>query len=185
MNRTETIKIMAVLRAAYPQYYDKQSQEDLHGIINLWTEMFSDDPYDIVALAVKALIKTRPSSYPPTIGEISAKILQITTPPEISELEAWAMVSNALRNSGYNSVKEFEKLPPIVQKIVGSPSQLREWSQMESTTVNSVIASNFQRSYKARTKNERDYMALPASVKSFMEELAAPMQMSLLKDKAT
>lgn len=183
MNRTETIKIMAVLRAAYPQYYDKQSQEDLHGIINLWTEMFSDDPYDIVALAVKALIKTRQSSYPPTIGEISAKILQITTPPEISELEAWAMVSNALRNSGYNSVKEFEKLPPIVQKIVGSPSQLREWSQMESATVNSVVASNFQRSYKARAKNERDYMALPASVKSRMEELT-PMQMSFLEDKA-
>lgn len=183
MDRTETIKIMAVLRAAYPQYYAKQSAEDLEGIVNLWAEMFADEPYSVVGMAVKALIKTRESTFPPGIGEINAKIMQITQPEEMTELEAWAMVAKALRNSGYSSQEEFEKLPPAVQKIVGSPAQLQEWSQMDSGTVSSVIASNFQRSYKARAKNDREYNALPSTVKAFMAQLASGMDMKQIEGK--
>lgn len=181
MNRTETIKIMAVLRAAYPQYYAKQSQDDLQGIVNLWAEMFADDSYQTVAMAVKALIKTRVSTFPPGIGEITEMIAKITMPEEMTELEAWAIVAEALRNSAYGSREEFEKLPPVIQKIVGSPAQLHDWSQMDSDTVNSVVASNFQRSYKARAKNEREYMALPSSVKSFMAALTDGMDMKQIE----
>lgn len=180
MNRTETIKIMAVLRAAYPQYYAKQSNEDLQDIVNLWAEMFADDAYPVVAMAVKALIKTRVSTFPPGIGEINEKIQKLTQPDEMSEMEAWALVSRAVRNSAYNSQREFDRLPEVVQRVVGSPAQLHEWSQMDSDTVNSVISSNFQRSYRARAKNEREYIALPASVKEFMEQLAGGMDMKQL-----
>jgi len=183
MDRTETIKIMAVLRAAYPQYYAKQSAEDLEGIVNLWAEMFADEPYSVVGMAVKALIKTRESTFPPGIGEINAKIMQIMQPEEMTELEAWAMVAKAIRNSAYSSLKEFEKLPPAVQKIVGSPAQLQEWSKMDSDTVNSVIASNFQRSFKARAKNDREYNALPSTVKAFMAQLASGMDMKQIEGK--
>lgn len=181
MNRTETIKIMAVLRAAYPQYYAKQSSEDLEGIVGLWAEMFEDEPYQIVAMAVKALIKTRVSTFPPGIGEINEKIMQITKPEEMTEMEAWALVSNALRNSAYNSAEEFQKLPQIAQRIVGSPAQLREWSQMDSDTVNSVVASNFQRSYKVRAKNDREFEALPSGVKDFVMQLADGMSIKKLE----
>lgn len=177
MNRTDTLKIMAVLQAAYPQFYAKKSKEELDGIVNLWTEMFADEPYQVVAMATKALIKTRVSTFPPGIGEINEKIMQLTQPEETSDMEAWSMVASAIRNSAYNSQREFEKLPPVVQKIVGSPAQLREWSQMDSETVNSVVASNFQRSYKARAKNEREYAALPSAVKEFMGRLSGGMDM--------
>lgn len=181
MNRTETIKIMAVLRAAYPQYYAKQSNEDLQDIVNLWAEMFADDPYPVVAMAVKALIKTRVSTFPPGIGEITEQIQKITQPEELSEMEAWALVSRAVRNSAYNSQREFDRLPEVVQRVVGSPKQLFEWSQMDSDIVNSVISSNFQRSYRARAKNEREYIALPAAVKEFMEQLSGGMNMRQLE----
>lgn len=183
MNRTETIKIMAVLRAAYPQYYVKQSNADLQDIVNLWTEMFADEPYNLVAMAVKALIKTRESTFPPGIGEINARIMQLTQPEELSEMEAWALVSQAVRNSAYNSQREFDRLPEVVQRVIGSPAQLREWSQMDSDTVNSVISSNFQRSYRARAKNEREYIALPSSVKAYMEQLAGGMDIKQLEEK--
>lgn len=183
MNQMETIAIMAVLETAYPQFYAKKSQEEKMDAINLWAEMFADEPSEIVAMAVKALIKTRESTFPPGIGEINAKIMQITQPEEMTELEAWAMVAKALRNSGYSSQEEFEKLPPAVQKIVGSPAQLQEWSKMDSDTVNSVIASNFQRSYKARAKNNREYNALPSTVKAFMAQLASGMDMKQIEGK--
>ena len=181
MDRTETIKIMAVLRGAYPQYYAKQSTEDLQGIVALWTEMFADDAYSTVAMAVKALIKNRTSTFPPGIGEITEKIMKITQPEEMTEQEAWALVAQATRNSAYNSADEFAKLPPIVQKIVGSPAQLREWAMMESDQVASVVASNFQRSYRARAKSEREYIALPPSVKQYIGALADGMSMDRLE----
>lgn len=181
MDRTETIKIMAVLRAAYPQYYAKQSKEDLTGIVNLWAEMFADEPYHVVAMATKALIKTRESTFPPGIGEINAKILQITQPAEMSAMEAWACVSKAVRNGIYGAREEFEALPAIVQKIVGSPRQLTEWAMMDSATLNSVVASNFRKSFEVRAKNERDYMALPSEVKGYMEQIAAGMDMKQIE----
>lgn len=181
MNRQETIKIMAVLQAAYPQFYAKKTREEMSDIANLWAEMFADEPYPVVAMATKALIKTRVSTYPPGIGEITEKIMKITQPEETTEMEAWGMVLAAIRNSAYNSRREFEALPEIVQRIVGSPSQLAEWSQMDSSTINSVVASNFQRSYKARAKNERDYLALPSSVREFMGAIAAGKSISLLE----
>jgi hypothetical protein len=182
MNRIDTIKLMTVLQTAYPQFYAKKTAEEMNDAISLYMSMFEDEPAELVAMAVKALIKTRTSTWPPSIGEINEKIMQITQPEEMTELEAWAFVSKAIRNSAYNSAEEFEKLPPVVQRLVGSPSQLREWGQMDSDTVNSVVASNFQRSYKARAKNERDFLALPSSVKSYMAALSDGMKMPELPD---
>ena len=184
MDRTETLKIMAVLQAVYPQFYAKKEKEEIDGIVDLWAEMFEDEPYQLVAMATKALIKTRTSTFPPGIGEINEKIRQISTPDEMTEMEAWSMVAKALRNSAYNSQAEYDKLPPVVQRIVGSPGQLREWSQMDASEVGTVIASNFQRSYRARAKNEREYEALPASVKGYMQALADKMDIKRIEGGA-
>lgn len=172
MNRADTLKIMAVLQAAFPQFYAKKTKEELDAIVNLWAKMFEDEPYGLVEMATYALIKTRENNYPPGIGEINAKIMQITQPKELTEMEAWSLVRQAISNGIYGSQKEFDALPPIVQSVVGSPNQLREWAMMDSDTVQSVVASNFQRSYKVRSKNEREYLALPSSVRQYMDAIA-------------
>ena len=177
MNIVETAKLMAVLETAYPMFYAKKTQQEREDAIKLWAEMFADEPGELVAMAVKALIKSRVSTFPPGIGEITEKIQQITQPDQMTELEAWSLVAKAVSNSIYNSGEEFNKLPPVVQRLVGAPSQLREWAAMDGETFNSVVASNFQRSYKVRAKNERDYLALPSSVKTFMASIAEGMKM--------
>ena len=180
MNLVETAKLMAILETAYPMFYAKKTQQEREDAIRLWAEMFADEPGEVVAVAVKALIKSRVSTFPPGIGEITEKIQQITQPEQMTEQEAWNLVLKAVCNSNYNSGEEFRKLPPVVQRLVGSPSQLQQWAAMDSETVNSVVASNFQRSYKVRAKNERDYLALPSSVKRFMEGIAEGMRMPQL-----
>lgn len=177
MNLVETAKLMAILETAYPMFYAKKTQQEREDAIRLWAEMFADEPGELVAVAVKALIKSRVSTFPPGIGEITEMIQQITQPDQMTELEAWGLVRKAVSNSNYNSAEEFNKLPVVVQRLVGAPSQLREWAAMDSETLNSVVASNFQRSYKVRAKNERDYLALPSSVKTFMTALAEGMRM--------
>ena len=177
MNLVETAKLMAVLETAYPMFYAKKTQQEREDAIRLWAEMFADEPGEVVAVAVKALIKSRVSTFPPGIGEITEKIQQIMQPDQMTELEAWGLVLKAVSNSNYNSGEEFKKLPAVVQRLVGSPTQLREWAAMDSETLNSVVASNFQRSYKVRAKNEQDYLALPSSVKTFMASIAEGMKM--------
>lgn len=175
MNLVETAKIMAVLETAYPRFYANKTAEDRENAVKLWAQVFAEDPYNVVSMAVMALIKTSP--YPPQPSDVNAKIQQITQPEQMTEMEAWSLVVKAVNNSAYNSGEEFKKLPPVVQRLVGAPSQLKEWAVMDSETFNSVVASNFQRSYKVRAKNERDYLALPSSVKSFMASLSEGMKM--------
>lgn len=168
MTTVETGKVMAVLRGAYPMFYKDMSQDEAKQIVLLWAEMFADDPYELVILAVKALIATDVKGFPPHIGSVKEKIRAISEPKKMTEAEAWDSVSKALRRSLYNSEEEFEKLPDDVKPIVGSSSQLKEWSMMDTETVQSVVASNFQRSYRARSKQEEDYRALPDSVKKIV-----------------
>lgn len=175
MTRDETIKILAVLRGAYPQFYRGIEKQEAIDTVNLWAEMFLDEPFPLVSAAVKALISSRSSGFPPVIGQVKEKIRQIMKPDEMTEGEAWGLVNNALRNSTYNSDDEFNRLPAILQRLVGSSNQLREWSQMDAETVQSVVASNFQRSYRARAAQQREYDALPGNVKAFVSKLASGM----------
>lgn len=180
MTREETIAIMAVLKAAYPSYYKDMKRNDAEAIIGLWESMFRDEPAEIVATAVKAHIASDVKGFPPHIGAIKAAIGKIKAPDEMTEFEAWGHVLKAIRNSNYNSHEEFQKLPPVVQRLVGSPSQLREWAVMDSDTVNSVVASNFQRSYKVRAASEREFLALPTDVRQTIEQLSSGLSMKEL-----
>ena len=182
MTREETIKVLAVLKAAYPAFYRGMKADELNGIVNLWASQFEGDDYKTVGAAVQAHIATDTKGYPPHIGAIKEAIRKITQPDEMSEMEAWSYVASALRNSGYNSVAEFDKLPPVVRRIVGSPSQLREWAMMDSDTVQSVVQSNFMRSYRVRAQSEREYLALPEIVRELMGQLAGSMAMPALKE---
>lgn len=170
MSYRETLQIMAILKTAYPNYYKGGS--DLEQAANLWAELFKDDDAAVVAAAVKAFIVNDEKGFPPVIGQIKTMVRNLTSPKELTELEAWGLVSAALRNSLYNSEDEYRKLPPVVQRIVGSPSVLREWAQSDINELQTVIASNFQRSYRARAKGEREFMALPQSTKDILSKIA-------------
>lgn len=172
MDRSETIKIMAVLKAAYPNYYRGMDRNELDGVVNLWQSMFDEEPYPLVGAAVKAHISTDTKGFPPVIGQIKEAVRKLTQPEEMTELEAWEQVRRALSRSAYNSAEEFAALPESLRRIVGSPAVLREWSQLPVDEVQTVVASNFQRSYRARASHERERAALPGEVKRLMAEIS-------------
>ena len=86
--------------------------------------------------------------------------------------EAWSLVYKAIKNSTYWSEEEFKKLPEDIQRFVGHPDQLRDWALMDAEVIQSVIASNFQKSFKVRQENDRNYAKLPAEVKQFVARLS-------------
>lgn len=172
MTREDVIKIMSVLRGAYPQFYRDISKQEALDTINLWAEMLRDDSPQMVAAAVKALIASDEKGFPPHIGAVKARLRQITEKPQMTAAEAWGLVLSAVKRSAYDSREEFEKLPAMLQRLVGSPSQLRDWAMMDAETVQSVVASNFQRSYQVRAKQEQEYQALPSKIKQMIGSIA-------------
>lgn len=165
MTRQETGVIMDILATAYPRFYGGNGAPDPRKAVTLWAEMFRDDPVELVAAAVKALIATDERGFPPHIGAVKAMMRRLSKPDELTELEAWTLVLKAIKRGITGSRAAFDALPDTVRRVVGSPSQLREWAIMEPDTVQSVVASNFQRSYRARAASEKEFAALPEDVK--------------------
>ena len=175
MTRQETGIIMDILATAYPRFYAGQDAPDPEKAVALWAEMFAEDDVAVVAAAVKALIATDDKGFPPHIGAVKAKVRQITQPTGMTPQEAWNLVAKAIRNSAYESQEEYDKLPREVQRLVGSPNQLRDWALMDSDTVHSVVASNFQRSFSIRQKADNDFKALPRDVQAMIGTVAERM----------
>ena len=168
MTREDTIKILSVLRGAYPAFYRDITKQEAESTIALWGSMFEEEPYELVGAAVKAFISADAKGFPPAIGQIKERIRQITQPEEMTEQEAWALVSKAVQRSTYGSVEEFAKLPPEIQAVVHDPGQLRQWAMSPAEDLETVVASNFMRSFKAKQKATKEYLALPTSVKQLM-----------------
>lgn len=85
--------------------------------------------------------------------------------------EAWAAVRNALQNSAYNSTAEFNALPRMVQKAVGSANQLHTWA-VDKDYNESVISSVFKKSYDIICQRELAYMELSPQQKKGVEKLS-------------
>jgi hypothetical protein len=178
MDTVETTKILAVLRGAYPSMYKDLGKDEVDGIISLWEEMFKDQPYTLVAAAVKAYISTDTKGFPPKIGEIKNAIHKVTHVGEMTEVEAWHVVKKACQY--YTAQEEFDKLPELIKRLVGSPNQLREWAMMDAEKLETVVGSNFMRSYKARSQSQKEFDMLPESIKGIALNLAPKMDLSLL-----
>lgn len=172
MTFDETAKIFSVLKVNYSNFFKSLSRMDAEAMLNLWTEMFADEPYELVGAAVKSYIATDTTGYPPNIGKIKEHIRNLMQPNIMTEQEAMNLLTKAMSNSIYNSKEEFDKLPPILQRLAGSPQRLREWALMDSDTVNSVITSNLMRSYREISKREQQQQALPNNVKALLSELS-------------
>ena len=170
MERNDVLKIMAVLRGAYPQFYRGITRVEAEDTVNLWVDMFGNDDPALVAAAVKSVIEGDEKGFPPTIGQVKAKMRLLTGKAETTEQEAWNMVAAAIKNGLYGADEEFEKFPPEIRRIVGSPSALREWARMDTDTVHSVIASNFQRSYRAVAAKAAERAKLPPDVLALLAE---------------
>lgn len=165
MTREETQEILMAVQALFPNYNPPNKTV----IVNTWCEMFSEYTYEQVSAAVKTYALTETSGFAPSVGQLIEKINFIHQPLQLNEMEAWSLVSRAIRNGYYGAEEEFEKLPKIVQKAVGSPGQLRQWAITDIESIENVVQSNFMRTYRAACKKEQEISKLPQGVRNLIE----------------
>lgn len=151
---------------SYPNYKPSNISET----VDVWCMMLDEYSYEQVAMGLKSYILSDTSGFAPAIGQIVDKIKTVSEPPQLNELEAWGLVDKAIRNSGYHAEEEFAKLPPLVQKAVGSPSQLRNWGMTDIDSIETVAQSNFMRTYRAVAKREDEVSRMPAQIRQLIQE---------------
>ena len=167
MNREETVKIIRIMVDSYPNY----KPNDISETVDVWQMMLSDYDYNLVAMALKAYILSDTSGFAPSIGQLVGKIQTLTKPQELNEMEAWSLVCDALQNSGYNYAEEYAKLPPLVQKAVGLPTQLQTWALTENLNKD-VVGSNFMRCYRIEVERQNEISKMPQNVKELLEKVS-------------
>lgn len=168
MTRDEVINILMVIQAAYPNY----KQQDKTVAVDTWYVMLKDYEKEVVEAALKIYIASDTSGFAPAIGQLIDKINTVTAPPELNSMAAWGLVSTALRNGYYGAEQEFEKLPLTVKKAVGSPDNLRHWAQSDSKSVETVIQSNFIRTYEAEVRRKNEAAKTPQDVRALIDKIS-------------
>nr|DAE85373.1 MAG TPA: replisome organizer [Bacteriophage sp.] len=145
------------MMATYPNF----KLVDVDFAANTWANILSDCTYDQASLALKAYIRSDSSGFAPSPGQLIDKMQNFVSEKELNEIEAWSLVNRAIKNSGYNSVEEFEKLPGIVKRAVGSPEQLRAWA-LDCSYNESVVSSQFMRTYRIESARKIELKKLPS-----------------------
>lgn len=113
MNLSEAQKIIAVLKAAYPQWRPEEGSTD-----RVWHEMLSDLPYAVVSEGTARWIKTTTGTWPPTIGQLRAFLCEMLPEQLPTPDEAWAAVVSRAGSVGRLG-SPGEDLPGEIAKLVG------------------------------------------------------------------
>ena len=178
MTREETVKIIRIMVDSYPNY----KPNDISETVDVWQMMLSDYDYNLVAMALKAYILSDTSGFAPSIGQLVDKMKSITNPQELNEMEAWSLVCDALSNCGYNYAEEYAKLPPLVQKAVGLPTQLQAWALTENLNKD-VVGSNFMRCYRIEVERQKEISKMPQDVRQMLENISNGSYSSQIEQK--
>ena len=179
MNTEETGKILSVIAQIYPSF---RKDRNIEATAKIWQQLFERVPYDTVSRALMNYIATDTKGFPPVPGAINERIMQARELSGLTENDAWVLVLKAVSRGIYNSGEEFAKLPAEVQRIVGHPAQLHEWALLDAGEVNTVIASAFRRSWRARKELEK---ALGVAAVPLLEEGKKSEKGACFLDKST
>lgn len=166
MTREETVKIIRIMCDCYPNY----KPSNLSETVDVWNMMLEEYSYNQVSIALKAYVTSDTSGFAPSVGEIVAKIQLVSQLQELDGMAAWGLVSKALRNGTYGAVEEFNKLPPLVRQAVGMPDNLKNWATSDYQTIETVIQSNFLRTYETVVKRANEINRMPDNIKSLIEK---------------
>lgn len=161
MNKAETAKLIAVFKAVYPGF----GGENIDATINAWQMVLADIPYEQASAAGAAYISSE--HFPPVPADIVSRIAITQEQNYPTAIELWGVIRKGISNGLYGYVKEYEALPPICKRVVGRPEQLREWAML-GEELDTVIASNVQRSLEGLLKNQKELDKIPQRLQDAM-----------------
>lgn len=173
MTKKEVLEVVYYFRAMFPHCYKGLTDDESRALLAVWFDQLEQYDHKTVWAAVKTYAATTKKEFPPLPSDIIDQITKLTAKPgdKISEGEAWQLCYKAICNSIYCSSEEFEKLPEIIQRAVGSPEVLNQWAQIDMDSIE-VIHSNFLRAFRIEQERKTEEQKLPESVRQFLLDFA-------------
>lgn len=167
MTRDEFKILVKGMKAVYAQQTFLPDKD----AFDMWFALLQDLPYKLANVTIQKHMLTE--KFPPTPAEIREKAAQMIEVPEteMSELEAWALVRKAIRNSGYHAQEEFDKLPEACREAVGNAANLEEWAKMDYEKVESVGQSHFIRNFRTAVLRIKEEQRLPEQMRKLISEM--------------
>lgn len=178
MTRQEVSALAAVITASYPQFYQRQTPQDLENLIKAWAFALDEYTYEQASIGLKVYIHNDAKGFPPSPGQIIDAIHKTEEHPvaEATAAEAWQIVWDAITRLSWEHPEiEFDRLPPECQRAIGSAESLKEIAMMNTEDVLIGEKARFMRQYDVVKQNVRDYERLPQIAKD---------RMALLRDIA-
>lgn len=145
MTKAEVLVLIKAMMDLYPNY----KPTDLERTVNSWSAVLKYDEARTIQNALITYSRTDTSGFAPSVGQL----VQLAAPDTSND---WMLVRQAICNSSYHAEEEFKALPERVQRLVGSPEQLREWARTDTDIVDTSIAKAF----RERGKNVREDMSI-------------------------
>lgn len=116
MTKEEVIKLIGICSANYRGWPEKGKEED---VADLWYAILKDESLKVGQLAIFKHM-TR-SHFPPTIADLRAAIVEVTTEPGLTPMDAWGEVKAAIRRYGWNNEgKAMASMSETTQRVVRS-----------------------------------------------------------------
>lgn len=103
MNREESIKLLALIKVAYPTAYKDMDNASKQATVNMWQTTFSTVPYPIMEMAFNRFRLV--SKFPPTVAEM------------VDELEGvyYRALGGAMSAMMFGSEKELNQYRQIME----------------------------------------------------------------------
>ena len=169
-------KEFGFLADAIKTYFPRDNVLPTENAMRLWYSELKDIPYQLAYTALRKYVST--NKFAPTIADIREQVAELNNQneEELNETAAWSIAWKAICNSGYHAEEEFAKLPPVIQRTVHSPAQLREWALLENIDGKTitVLQSDFQRAFRMEQQRDRERNKLSPDVLKLMRPINNP-----------
>ena len=160
MTKNEAGVVVKMIATFYPNEFTKTTPEQMKYIVEMWAATCERYKPEQVTAALQQFMATDLKGYAPKPGQLINLIAAPEDEHDLNESEAWNLVVKAVSNGIYGAEEEFNRLPPLVQKAIGSAYIIHEMAMREVT---SVDESNFKRAYRSELERERLKRRMPPS----------------------
>ena len=160
MTKNEAGVVVKMISTFYPNEFTKTTPEQMKYIVEMWAATCERYRPEQVTAALQQFMATDLKGYAPKPGQLINLIAAPEDDHDLNEGEAWNLILKAVSNGIYGAEDEYNQLPELLQKAIGSPFIIHEMAMREVT---SVDESNFKRNYRTVLERERLKRRMPPS----------------------
>nr|DAX53231.1 MAG TPA: replisome organizer [Caudoviricetes sp.] len=177
MTAQEASGFLSKLALAYPAQYARLGAAELKGQIELWSGTMEGYSLEQAVVGLRVFLRGDTRGFAPVPGQVIDCIERVQRPAEdgYTNTECISLIRRAIGDALYHAEEAFERLPELCKRAVGTPRNLTEWAQLDTSVVETVISSQIIRALEATRVRMREDAKLPPSVREALRVASEPL----------